>query len=182
MLIKSPVGGLPESYEMFDPERALWVGVIFAVLYEVAVYVGVYLMTSRAANIVGLPYRIHLDTRIYFRLGLGGFVPFASLVGTSALARVIFRGTGVFAGDVFTAGAALLPFGMAMFLAGIVGLANIEVILVLYVFAFCYTILMLYSGFWRIAGIPEAGAAPAVPLMLLVSVWLTKVILTMILT
>jgi hypothetical protein len=36
---------------------------------------------------------------------------------------------------------------------------------------------MLYAGCSRIAGIPEAGAAPAVPIMLMLSGWLTKVVL-----
>jgi hypothetical protein len=41
--------------------------------------------------------------------------------------------------------------------------------------------LVLYSGCSQIAGIPEAGAAPAVLIMLLVSVWRTKAIIPVIL-
>jgi hypothetical protein len=53
-----------------------------------------------------------------------------------------------------------------------------EVILVLSLFALTYSILMLYAGCSRIGGISEAGAAPAVPIILLLSAWITKIIVT----
>jgi hypothetical protein len=70
----------------------------------------------------------------------------------------------------------LLPSGVLVLAAALLGAANVEVILVLSLFALTYSILMLYAGCSRIGGISEAGAAPAVPIILLVSAWLTKII------
>ena len=105
-----------------------------------------------------------------------GLVPFASLIGAGALARMVFGGKGQLAGDVYTSGASLLPLGFFILATSLLGVANIEVIAVIGLFALTYTILMLYAGCSRIAGISEAGAAPAVPVVLLLCAWLTKVI------
>ena len=113
-----------------------------------------------------------------FKVVFLGIVPFASLTGACALARAIFRGTGRFAGDVYTAGAVLLPTGIMVLVASLLGAANLEVILILYLFALTYSILMLYAGCSRIGNISEAGAAPAVPIILLLSAWITKIIVT----
>jgi hypothetical protein len=177
LFARSPVGGLPQSYANFEPARAMQVGVAFAIIYELSFFLGMYMMASRAAGIFGIGIRVS-DASVgdLLKLILVGLVPFASLVGAGVLARKMFHGTGVFAGDVYTAGASLLPLGLAVLVTAILGAANFEVIVVLFVFALSYNILMLYSGCSRIAGIPEAGAAPAVPVMLIVSAWLTKVI------
>jgi hypothetical protein len=105
-----------------------------------------------------------------------GLVPFASLIVSGAVARLIFRGSGRFAGDVYTAGAVLLPSGFLALLAALLGAGNVEIIVVLWLFALTYSILMLYAGCSRIGGISEAGAAPAVPIILLASAWITKII------
>lgn len=174
---KSPVAGLPQSYAMFEPDRAMQVGLAFALIYELAVVLGMYKLASGAAGLFGFGIPLP-GTSNLLKIFLAGLIPFASLTGAGVLTRKIFRGTGVLAGDVYTAGASLLPFGVAMLAAAILGAANFEIIVVLLVFALSYTILMLYAGCSRIAGIPEAGAAPAVPILLIVSAWLTKVIVS----
>lgn len=178
LFAKSPVGGLPQSYAMFEPARALHVGIAFAVLYELTFFLGMYMMASRAAGLFGIGIPVgNANVGTLIKLIFIGLVPFGSLVGAGALARLTFHGKGILAGDVFTAGASLLPFGAAVLAAAIVGVGNFEIIVVLFAFALSYNILMLYSGCSQIAGISEAGAAPAVPIMLIVSAWLTKVII-----
>lgn len=175
---KSPVGGLPQSFAMFNERRAMQVGVVFAIAYVAAVFAGIYLLGSKAAGMVGFSIPLgDLTAAQFIKVLILGFVPFGSLVGAGAVARTVFRGKGTFAGDVYTAGASLLPMGVFVLAAALLGVANIEVIAVLLLFALTYTILMLYAGCSRIAGVSEAGAAPAVPIMLLISGWLTKVIL-----
>jgi hypothetical protein len=111
-----------------------------------------------------------------FKILVLGLVPFASLIGACALARAIFRGKGRLAGDVYTAGAVLLPTGFLVFSATLLGAANFEVIAILSLFALTYSILILYAGCSRIGCISEAGAAPAVPIILLLTAWITKII------
>ena len=177
LFAKSPVGGLAESFALFDDRRAIQVGIAFAVLYEAALFLGGLIFRSKADAMLGawLPIGEVTATQM-FKLLVLGLVPFASLVGAGALARQIFRGKGRFAGDVYSAGAVLRPSGVLVLAAALLGAANVEVILVLSLFALTYSILMLYAGCSRIGGISEAGAAPAVPIILLLSTWLTKII------
>lgn len=178
LFAKNPVGGLPRSYAMFDPARAMRVGVAFAIFYEITFLSGMYVMASRAAGLFGVGIRLtDASASLLFKLLVVGLVPFASLTGAGALARLAFRGSGSLSGDIFTAGASLLPFGFAVLITGILGAANLEVIVILFVFALTYNVLMLYAGCSQIAGIPETGATPAVPVMLIASAWLTKVII-----
>lgn len=178
----SPVGGLPKSMALFDEHRALGAGLMFAVFYEVAVLLSLYLLGSRLGALFGIGISFgDLTAGQIVKLIVVGFIPFATLVGASALVRVSLRGTGTFAGDVYTSGAAMLPLGIVMLAAALLGAANVEVLAVLLLFAMTYTVLILYSGCSRIACVPEAGAAPAVPIMLLLSAWLTKVFVAAIL-
>lgn len=173
----SPVGGLPQSFALFDDRRAIQVGIAFAVLYESALLLAGVVFKSKAQRLLGgmLPIGELTATQM-FKLVVVGLVPFVSLIVAGMLARHIFRGEGRFAGDVYTAGAVLLPSGVLALLAALLGAANVEVILVLSLFALTYSILMLYAGCSRIGGISEAGAAPAVPIILLASAWITKII------
>jgi hypothetical protein len=177
LFAKSPVGGLPESFAMFDDQRAIQVGVVFAIVYEAALLLGALVFKSKAASLVGGIFPIgELTAAQMFKVLFLGLVPFASLIGACALARAIFHGEGRFAGDVYTAGAVLLPSGFLVLAASLLGAANFEVIMILLLFALTYSILILYSGCSRIASISEAGAAPAVPIILLLSAWITKII------
>jgi len=179
LFAKSPVGGLPESFALLNDQRAIQVGIVFAVMYEIALLLGALIFKSRVAQLLGgfLPIG-ELTASQLFKVLLLGLVPFGSLVGASALARAIFRGTGRLPGDVYTSGAVLLPFGMFALTASILGAANVEVIGILLLFALTYSILILYAGCSRLGGISEAGAAPAVPIILLLSAWITKIIVT----
>ena len=187
LFARSPVGGLPESFALFDARRALQVGFVFAIGFELAILLSVLILKSSVASTLG---RTFVGSMLLATLPLGnltltglirmlfiGLVPFASLVGASALARAVFRGKGSLAGDVYTAGAVLLPWGCFALLTALLGVGNVEVIVVLFVFALTYSILMLYSGCSRISGIPEVGAAPAIPIMLLASAWITKIVM-----
>jgi hypothetical protein len=181
LFAKSPVGGLPESFALFDDRRAIQVGIVFAIVYEVAVLIGALVIKSRTEALLGgiLPVgRLmgELTAAQLFKVLFLGLVPFASLVGACALARAIFHGKGRLAGDVYTAGAVLLPTAVFVLLASLLGAANFEVIAILFLFALTYSILILYSGCSRIGCISEAGAAPAVPIILLLSAWITKII------
>lgn len=177
LFAKSPVGGLPESFALLDDQRAIQVGFGFALLYDAALLLGGLIFKWKAQSLVGRMLPIgELTAAQMFKLVVLGLVPFASLVGAGVLARQIFRGTGRFAGDVYTAGAVLLPSGFLVLVAALLGVGNIEVIVVLWTFALTYSILMLYAGCSRIGGISEAGAAPAVPIMLLLSAWITKIV------
>jgi hypothetical protein len=60
--------------------------------------------------------------------------------------------------------------------AAVLGFGNIEVIALFTFFAICVTIVMLFAGLTRICKTSERSATLAVPLMLIASTWLSKVI------
>lgn len=165
----NPVGGLPVVFETLGPKRAMEVGIVFAVACAVSVTIGSYLVLPGFA-----------------RSGAGQFIKLAFLaavfvlcsVAAIAAGRKTFRGAGSFEGDVFIAGASNLPLSFTVLISGIVGLANVEVIVILTVFAVSYSILMLFTGCTKISKIPEGAAAVAVPAILLIGGWLFKIMFT----
>jgi hypothetical protein len=165
-----PVAGLSVAYESLGAARALSVGISFGIVFSFCVLIAAYRLIPEEVRPPGAGG--------FFKLLLCAFVPFVCLAGAGALARLVFRGKGGLSNDSFIAGASLLPFGCVMLLSSILGAGNVEVIGALTVFALCLTILMLFAGCTRISRVSERLATLAVPLMLMLSVWFTKIIYT----
>jgi hypothetical protein len=163
----NPVGGLPAAFEALGESRALRVGLVFAAASVVLIFVGVYM---------SLPAFMRPDFGTSLKFIVFGAVPFASILAASMATRKVFGGAGSIGGDSMIAGASLLPFGFLIFISGLLGLANFEVTALLLIFAFCYAILILYTGCTRVSGVAESKAAFAVPVMIIVSAWLTKIL------
>jgi hypothetical protein len=164
----NPVAGLPVAYESLGAARALSVGISFGVVFSLCVLLGAYRLIPEFVRPPGVGG--------FFKLLVCACVPFVCLAGAGALARLAFRGKGGLSNDSFIAGASLLPFGCVMLLSTILGAGNLEVIGALAVFALCLTILMLFAGCTRITMMSERLATIAVPLMLMLSAWFTKII------
>lgn len=163
----NPVGGLPAAFANLGTARAVGVGVVFGVVSVLCVFIGIY---------IALPSFSKPDIGDSIKFMAFGAVPFLSLFAAAAATRKVFGGQGSYHGDCFIAGAALLPFGFLILLTGLLGIANLEISLLLLVFALCYGILMLYTGITKISLVSESRAAFAVPVMIIVSFWLTKII------
>ncbi|PSO84747.1 MAG: molecular chaperone DnaJ [Cyanobacteria bacterium QH_9_48_43] len=155
-LIVNPVGGMLPAFARLDSQRAAVVGVIFAALANLSFVLGVYI--GGEVGIFSL-----------WKLILVGFVPFVSLAVIGAIARWLGRRRAHLAGDLFLAGASLLPIGFLALASGFSVNVSSALMLIFTVFASCYTILTLYGGCTQIANLPEATAAITVPVMLLVS-------------
>jgi hypothetical protein len=163
----NPVGGLPAAFANLGPTRAVGVGLVFAVVSILCVFIGIY---------ITLPSFAKPDVGDSIKFLVFGAVPFLSLLAASGATRKIFGGKGNYQGDCFIAGAALLPFGFLILLTSLLGIANLEIAVLLVVFALCYGIMMLYTGITRISQVSESRAAFAVPVMIVVSFWFTKII------
>lgn len=163
----NPVGGLPIAFHSLGATRAMGAGIVFAVCSSLCVFIGVYVL---------LPAFAKPDLFDSVKFVLFGAVPFVSLLAASAVTRKAFGGQGSLHGDSFIAGAALLPFGFLVLVSSVLGLANLEIAALLVVFALCYGILMLYTGITRISNVSDSRAAFAVPVMIIASFWLTKII------
>jgi hypothetical protein len=170
MFASNPVGGLSVAFESLGAGRAFGVGITFGALFSLCVLFGIYRLLGEWNTPTGFSG--------FIKILVVAVVPFMSFFGACVLGRKAFRGEGGFGHDSFIAGASLLPFGFVALLAAILGLGNMEVIAVFTLFAVCLTILMLFAGLTRICKISERSATIAVPLMLIASAWLSKIIYT----
>lgn len=162
----NPAGGLLPAFANLDQQRAILVGMVFAGIFNLCFVGGMY-----------LGWQDFLDLSP-FRLILVGTVPFVTLAALSAIARLIVRRPGSLAGDIFLAGASLIPLSFLILLSGISTLLGNVIMIILTVFAVCYTILTLYSGCTQIANLSETSAALLVPVMVMVSGWFFYAALT----
>ncbi|HAG83619.1 MAG TPA: molecular chaperone DnaJ [Cyanobacteria bacterium UBA12227] len=162
----NPAGGLLPAFASLSKRQAGIVGIVFAVIFDSCLICGIYL---------GWRDLFELS---FFKLSIIGIVPFITLVMSSAIARLILRRSGSFAGDSFIAGTSLMPLSFLMLLSGISLSLGSNIMIILTVFATSYTILTLYNGCTQIANLSETSAALLTPLILLVSGWFSYWVFT----
>ncbi len=171
-VVLNPVEGLPNVFRELEKKESLEAGLFLAGLFDLCAVFGLYLMLLRWAGQPGFGDIL--------KLLLLGIVPSAAITGASFLARKAFRGSQeAVENDVFIAGISLLPTGLMLLIAGILGMGNIEVVALFSVFALSYTVLILYTGCTQISQIPKVRAAPAVSLIFLVAGWFSKIVFAM---
>ena len=162
--IVNPGGGLLPAFARLKSKQAIAVGIFYGAIVDLCFVSGAYLGWRNLAN---LPL---------FKLIIIGWVPFISLVFVSAIVLLISRRLVSFAGNIFVAGASLLPLGFFVLASGFSASLPSSILLILLVFACCYTILILYSGSTQILNFSEAAAALFLPVILLVSGWFSYVL------
>lgn len=198
VLLKDPVGGIAKSYALFDQGRALVVGAIFGGVFALTamlsvlnpggiMVVGIFggspeavaaARIQRAASEAARAFGADLSNlpgypstgSLMLKALVAGLVFAAVLVGACVLAKIIFKGTSQLAGEVYTAGASLLPMAVAT-LAGLLlsALGLYGVIPLVSIFALAWMILMLNSGCLKILGISDSKASLAVPVILAIA-------------
>ncbi len=174
----NPVGGLAPTCEALGEAKARSVGMTFGVVTLLCFLVGGIAMQP-------WPLKDMFDI-----IGFGGFMkcvlfgamPFLSVMVGSLAVRKVFGGQGSSGADAFIAGASLLPAAFAMLLGSFLGVGNYEVIAILYTFAACLAVMMLFAGYTRIARLTDRAGSLAVPIVVLLSAWLSKIVLTSIMS
>jgi tetratricopeptide (TPR) repeat protein len=153
----NPTEGLLFAFESLNKQQAIAVGIVFGGIFNFCFVCMAY---------VGLGEFLELSI---YKLIIVAMVPFVTIFVVSAIARAIFRGGGSLAGDIFFAGASLLPLSFLLILSTISNFLPKNTLLVFSVFLSCYTIFTLYSGCTQISNLSGKGAAFLVPVMLLAS-------------
>lgn len=161
----NPGGGLLPAYAQLGPSKAVGAGLILGAIAILIITLGAsWMLPTAGFNHWGI-------------LGVGG-VTFGSLVGGSAIARLLTRCPGSWRGDVFIAGATFLPFSVLAVVGAIATSIHPGLFWVCAIFASCYAVLTLYSGWTQIQNCSEQTAAWLVPSLIVSSSWLAYVALT----
>lgn len=180
-LAVNPVGGLSSAYSALGPARALGAGAALCVIFALLGALGAAIGSERMMMTFGIGLADVMESNwfsIFLKTFFSMLVLPAAMVATSLGARKVLSGSGPLAADLFTVGAALTPLGIAILLTSFLGLGNYELSMLLLVFASCYLVLMLFAGLTRLGGLTEKAAAPAVPIVFVISLYICKVVLT----
>ena len=169
----NPVGGLADAYDSLGAAKALGVGITFGVVFAVCILLSMYRVVPEFLRPGGVGG--------FLRMVVIAVTPFVALLVATVAVRTVFRGEGAIGIDSFLAGAALLPFGFIALVASILGPTNWNVIQFLAIFSISITILMLFAGLTRIYKLSERMATIAVPIMLLITAFLSQTIYRMML-
>jgi curved DNA-binding protein CbpA len=154
----NPGGGLLPAFAKLDKQRAMAVSILYAVIFDVCFSLGMGLFLGRSGR-AGLGY--------FLVLIIIGIIPFINLTVASGFARVIFRSSGSFSGDLFIAGASLLPLAALVLISALLNYWALGAIIG--VFAISYMMLTLYTGCHQISNISESKSALIMPIMLLLA-------------
>lgn len=177
-LALNPVGGLEPAYSALGPARALGAGAALCVIFALVGALGVAIGSERLMMLFGMMMGVEKPNSftLFLRAFLSMLVLPAAMVGASFGARKVLSGKGPLAADLFTVGAALTPLGIALLLSSFLGVGNYELSMLLMLFAATYLVLMLFAGLTRLGGLTERAAAPAVPIVFVVSLYICKVV------
>lgn len=167
-----PVGRLLLTYQELGAIRASGVGIAFGIFF--------------ALSFVFLSYKIPAIGMIRSMDGIGGFIkllvvgftPFLSLTAACLIGAKVGNGKGDIASKSFISGVSLLPLLITALISTVIGVGNIEVSLILFTVSICITVMILFNGLTRIEELSDKSASYIVPLMLLGSAWIAKIILT----
>lgn len=176
VLLADPVGGLAKSFAMFDSGRAQIVGGMFAVAFAILATIGGALMGGMIMGMVGgmmgggmgMPGMASpsLPFSAYLKIFVIDLIQAAGLVIGCMVTRMIFKGAGTLASDLYIAGSCLLPAGVGLLAGALLGNLVWWLFLLPVLFGGCYCILMLYAGGMNIGKISEGKAALGVPIAL----------------
>jgi hypothetical protein len=159
ILIRNPVGGLRDAFELLGPTQALGAGIVFAGAFALLDLAGAWIGAG------GIPPISLLWKEVLFSL-----IPIGVAVGVCFLAQLMFRGQGGIQAAVFVAGASLLPAGAAFLLVGVIASKSALVVAAICIFGICTNALMTYSGCTTVLRVPETVATLVVPSIYLVDV------------
>lgn len=165
ILVTDPVNGLLQVFDSLGDKRARSVGLIFGLCFALSV---VFLFYNKFLSGT-------MTLEIAFKVFLASLVPYIGFTVGCAVPRMI-TGKGSLCHDSFVGGVALLPITLLILIGSFLGIGNIEIVLILTLFSFCLTVLMIFFGLTRVSKISERVATIAVPVVILIALWASKII------
>lgn len=162
--IVNPLGGLPGAYESLGKSGATSAGIVFFIIFEVLLLVGLRVTSWPGSG---------LDTIL--KILVCGAVPFASLMLGLFIVRNIVKSGESWHADLFVAGSYHVIVALGLCVSSFLGTGNVEVVILILLFTGYYSVFVLLSGLTRIYKAHDALATFVLPLIQVLSFWLTKV-------
>lgn len=159
----NPMGGMRSAYARLSRNNAIYVGITFALIFNLCFAIGNYISLRQVADYINISFPILLVI---------GAIAWLSFAISAFIVRHIFQGKGNWIGDLFVVGVGLLPIGYLSLIGAVILLfemANLYLGAGILLFGTCYFILLLYSGCHQILRISEALAILAVPMIILIT-------------
>lgn len=171
-LVRDPIEGLRASYVRLDRDEAWWTSSALLAIGLLLAVVGVSIGAGRLSG--GF---VQIEVPFFATLFSLLATPLVLAAGSYALRRVATPGPHAPQADLFVAAAALLPIGCAVFLAGLLGMGNVEISSFLLFLGAILSVLMLFAGWTTVGGLPARFAAWLLPVLLALSLWAAKIVL-----
>jgi len=177
LLLRDPVGSIGAAYDAFTPRQVLDVGITLCAAFIVSCVIATRMIAGAAQRFGGGFVAFNIGFKEVITTLLVGSVPVGSIVAILTFLQVIAKKPRDLRRALFAGGAALVPMAFLNVLGGILGMANAEVLMLVGLFVLCYTVLLIYAGCHLVIGISSAWSAAAVPVVVIATAWLTKIIL-----
>jgi uncharacterized protein DUF4339 len=175
-LVSDPIGGLAPCFQKLGSTRALQVGIVFLVAFLLLRLVTVF----TGGSVIPIPgFGAGSTAKAFFGTLLMTVAAVGAMIGVSTLFRITSKSAVGLEGDLYTVGAALLPLGIALFSASILNVNSevvLWIVLLVVTFAAIFTVLMLFTGQIKIAGLSERFAAVAVGCMVAAALLAARIV------
>ena len=168
-LLSNPVGGISPAYQQLGPAKAGGAGGVFIAAYTIIALLLVY-MTKTFGMI--RPDDMGGFMKLMFTLLACCLTWAAAMIG----ARLINRREGEIGGEVFVAGTISLVLAVDLLLVSILGFGNLEVLMIILLVSTCIIVLQVFVGLTRVSGLDERIGTFMVPVVIVGSCWLSKII------
>lgn len=173
MLASNPVGKLSAAFENLKHEQVLSVSIIFIIASAILSAFGIKSLIQEYLGIFYSPD--------FFPLLISSLLFPASIFIVIFFVSTIIKQKYDYLGALFIASVFNIPISIFFLIVALLSLSNMEVLFALIVFILSFSILILFTGCVNIIKLTEQTSSLAVPIILLISLWLTTILLRAIL-
>jgi len=157
LVARGPVAGVRVAYGALGSERSLRVGVVYLLVYVASFATGMSLIA---------PALVGGGVKGALKFGVAAAVSFLVAEAAVAAIRKVLRAQGAVSLDVFIAGVALVPIGLGLLVAGVLGAQSVEVIGAIAIVAVSQAGVTVYGAHTGAVEVPEWAAVAAAPALL----------------
>lgn len=168
LIFRDPIGGIARAYRDLGDRRALLAGVIFAIAMDLC---ELFAILKILPSYVSVSFGDVLQILLY-----GLSLPVFLFVSLTVLSKTTVK-TVSWQAAAFVSGITVLPLAGMSLVVALIGIASDEVLAVFGMFAFTFTIMLLFSGCTKILQFSDRSSFVLVPVVLMISAGLSFLVI-----